>query len=191
MTNESIPRDRYLNHCCWNAITRAYDIAFTKHMYFSYHCGFIDCSLQRRHNERDDVSNPQRLDYLLNRLFRRRSKKNSKLRITGLLWRESASDRWIPITKRPVTRKMFPFDDVIMCFRVICKFCFGVTIMKISLSYYSNIILNSLAGIFTVRGCTVALTMIACCSITQTPTGQPKDWRLHARKMLVIYLKRI
>ena len=36
------------------------------------------------HSEPDDVSNHQRLDCLLNRLFRRRSKKTSKLRVTGL-----------------------------------------------------------------------------------------------------------
>ena len=41
-------------------------------------------SLQLRHNERDGVSNHQRLDCLLNRLFRRRSKKISNLRVTGL-----------------------------------------------------------------------------------------------------------
>ena len=41
-------------------------------------------SLQWRHNERDGVSNHIRLHCLLNRLFRRRSKKTSKLRVTGL-----------------------------------------------------------------------------------------------------------
>ena len=41
------------------------------------------CSLQWRHNERDCVSNHRRLDCLLNRLFRCRSKKTSKLRVTG------------------------------------------------------------------------------------------------------------
>ena len=41
-------------------------------------------SLQRRHNGRDSVSNHQPHDCLLNRLFRRRSKKTSKLRVTGL-----------------------------------------------------------------------------------------------------------
>ena len=35
-------------------------------------------------NERGDVSDHRRLDYLLNRLFRRRYKKTSKLRVTGL-----------------------------------------------------------------------------------------------------------
>ena len=41
-------------------------------------------SLQWRHNGRDSVSNHQHHDCLLNRLFRRRSKKTSKLRVTGL-----------------------------------------------------------------------------------------------------------
>ena len=40
--------------------------------------------LQWRHNGRDSVSNHQPHDCLLNRLFRRRSKKISKLRVTGL-----------------------------------------------------------------------------------------------------------
>ena len=41
-------------------------------------------SLQWRHNGHDSVSNHQPHDCLLNRLFRRKSKKTSKLRITGL-----------------------------------------------------------------------------------------------------------
>ena len=41
-------------------------------------------TLRWRHNERDSVSNHQPHDYLLNRLFRRRLKKSSKLRVTGL-----------------------------------------------------------------------------------------------------------
>ena len=41
-------------------------------------------TLQRRHNERDGVSNHRRLDHLLNRLCRRRAKKTSQLRVTGL-----------------------------------------------------------------------------------------------------------
>ena len=41
-------------------------------------------SLRWCHNGRDSVSNHQPQDCLLNRLFRRRSKKTSKLRITGL-----------------------------------------------------------------------------------------------------------
>ena len=60
-----------------------------------------------------DVSNHQPRDCLLNRLFRRRSKKTSKLRVTGLCEGNS------PVTG-PVTRKMFPFDDVIMRY---CTWC--------------------------------------------------------------------
>ena len=41
-------------------------------------------SLRWRQNGRDGVSNHQPQDCLLNRLFRRRSKKTSKLRVTGL-----------------------------------------------------------------------------------------------------------
>ena len=41
-------------------------------------------SLQWRHNGHGSISNHQPHDCLLNRLFRRRSKKISKLRVTGL-----------------------------------------------------------------------------------------------------------
>ena len=41
-------------------------------------------SLRWRHNELDSVSDHQPHDCLLNRLFGRRSKKTSKLRVTGL-----------------------------------------------------------------------------------------------------------
>ena len=62
-------------------------------------------SLRWRHNGHDCVSNHQLRHCLLNRLFERRSKKTSKLRVTGLC---DSLHKW------PVTRKMFPFDDVIM-----------------------------------------------------------------------------
>ena len=41
-------------------------------------------SLQWRHNGQDGVSNHQHNDWFLKRLFRRRSQKTSKLRVTGL-----------------------------------------------------------------------------------------------------------
>ena len=47
-------------------------------------CDYHQITLQRRHNERDGVSNHQLHDCLLNRLFRRRSKQTSKSRVTGL-----------------------------------------------------------------------------------------------------------
>ena len=59
-------------------------------------------SLQWHHNGHDCVSNHQLQDCLLNHLFRRRSKKTSKLRVTGFLCREFTGeftgDRWIPRT---------------------------------------------------------------------------------------------
>ena len=69
--------------------------------------------LRWRHNDHDSVSNHQPHGCLLNRLFRRRSKKTSKLRVTGLCVGNSPGPVNSP-HKGPVTRKMFPFDDVIM-----------------------------------------------------------------------------
>ena len=69
--------------------------------------------LHWRHNDHDGVSNQQPYGCLLNRLFGRKSKKTSKLRVTGLC----AGNSPVPVNsphKGPVTRKMFPFDDVIM-----------------------------------------------------------------------------
>ena len=50
---------------------------------------FLTPSLRWRNNGRDSVSNHQPHDCLLKRLFRRRSKKTSKLRVTGLCTRNS------------------------------------------------------------------------------------------------------
>ena len=54
--------------------------------FFSNNLCWYD-TLQCCHKERDDVSNHRRLDCLLHRLFRRRSKKTSKLRVT-CMWGE-------------------------------------------------------------------------------------------------------
>ena len=70
-------------------------------------------TLRWRHNDHDSVSNHQPHGCLLNRLFRRRSKKTSKLRVTGLCVGNSPGPVNSP-HKGPVTRKMFPFDDVIV-----------------------------------------------------------------------------
>ena len=70
-------------------------------------------SLWCSHNDHDSVSNHQPHECLLNRLFRRRSKKISKLRVTGLCVGNSPGPVNSP-HRGPVTRKMFPFDDVIM-----------------------------------------------------------------------------
>ena len=70
-------------------------------------------SLRWRHNEGDGVSYHQPRDCLLNRLFRHRSKKASKPRVTGLCEGNS------PVTgefhaQMACNAKMFPFDDVII-----------------------------------------------------------------------------
>ena len=70
-------------------------------------------TLQWRHDERDGVLNHRRLYCLFNRLFRRRSKKTSKLRVTGLCEGNSPMIGEFP-AKWTVTRKMFPFDDAMM-----------------------------------------------------------------------------
>ena len=67
-------------------------------------------ALHWRHNERDGVSNHQPHDFLLNRLFRRRSNETSKLRATGLC---EGIHRW-PVNSPHKGRKMFPFNEVIM-----------------------------------------------------------------------------
>ena len=75
---------------------------------------YLICSLQWRHNGRDGISNHQSHHCLLNCLFRRRSKKTSKLLVTGLCAKNSPVTSEFPAQLRPVTRKMFPFDDGIM-----------------------------------------------------------------------------
>ena len=61
-------------------------------------------TLQWRHNGEDSVSNHQPHDCLLNRLFRRKDDVKAP-RHRGPV---NSPHKW------PVTRKMFPFDDVIM-----------------------------------------------------------------------------
>ena len=70
-------------------------------------------SLQWRHNERDGVSNHWRLHCLLNSWFRRRSKKSSKLRVTGLGAGTSPVTGEFPAQKASNAENV-PFDDVIM-----------------------------------------------------------------------------
>ena len=78
------------------------------------HCGmWRPFPLHWCHNNHDGVSNHQPDGCLLNRLFRRRSKKTSKLRVTGLCVGNSPGPVNSP-HNGPVTWKMFPFDDVTM-----------------------------------------------------------------------------
>ena len=79
-------------------------------------------TLHWRHNDHGGVSNHQIHGCLLNRLFRHRSKKASKLRVTGLCVGNSPA----PVNslhKGPVTRKMFSFDDVMMTLKDASNSC--------------------------------------------------------------------
>ena len=94
----------YICKCC-NPIVRTsfYDCSLT----------VSDSTLQQRHNGRDSVSNHQAHDCLLDRLSRRRSKKTSKDRVTGLCAGNSLGTGEFP-AQMASNAKMFPFDDVIM-----------------------------------------------------------------------------
>ena len=71
-----------------------------------------------RHNGHDGVSNHQPYDCLLNCLFRRRSKKTSKLRVTVLCEGNSPVTGEFP-GQRTSNAGNFPFDDVIMRCRTV------------------------------------------------------------------------
>ena len=88
-------------------------IAFRFINFWNIKVSFWILALQWCHNERDGVSNHLRIDYLFNRLFRSRSKKTSS---SASLVFVGGIHRW-PVDsphKGPVTRKMFPFDDIII-----------------------------------------------------------------------------
>ena len=111
-------------------INSSWDIYWVKYAMMQTKWVFWRSTLQWRHNECDGVSNHQPDDCSLNHLFRRRSKKTSKLRVTGFCAGNS------PVNsphKGPVTRKMFPFDDVIMkygrCTPVECRYRASATSM--------------------------------------------------------------
>ena len=96
--------------------------------------GKLDQSLHWRDNDHDDVLNHQPHACLLNRLIRRRSKKTSKLRVTGLCAGNSPGPVNYP-HKGPVTRKKFPFDDVIMFHGLRCHAYRSSTAILFTISF--------------------------------------------------------
>ena len=66
-------------------------------------------ALQWRYNERHGVSHHRRLDCLLNRLFRRRSKKSSKLHVTDLCERNS------PVTGESPSQRASDAENISIC----------------------------------------------------------------------------
>ena len=71
-------------------------------------------TLPWRHSGRDDVSNHQPHDCLLNHSLRRRSKKTSKLCVTGLCAGNSPMTGEVPAQMTRNAENVFPLDDVIM-----------------------------------------------------------------------------
>ena len=66
----------------WSSVSSGHQQQCIEHVRWTDPCP--PRALQWRHNGRDSVSNHQPHHCLLNRLFRRRSEKTSKLRVTGL-----------------------------------------------------------------------------------------------------------
>ena len=126
------------------------------------HTDLYICTSQWRNNERDGVSNHQPHDCLLNRLFRHRSKKTSKPRVTGLC----GGIHRPPVNsphKGPVTRKMFPFDDVIMSYSWLFVMCLSFLIPS-----HKDMILSLLTFKFP-RNLRTSLGL-------QGPVGLPKSF---------------
>ena len=79
-------------------------------------------ALQWRHNEHNGFSNQQPHDCLLSRLFRRRSKNTSKLRVTALYEGNSPVTGEFPAQRDGERGKCFHFDDFIMAWHL-CSIC--------------------------------------------------------------------
>ena len=112
------PRNMHMFVLCCILSLFDYALAYILYCYIAviimlFLCYDVILALHWRHNDHVGVSNHQPRDCLLNRLFRRRTKKTSKLRVTGLCVGNSLGPVNSP-HKGPVTRKMSPFDDVIM-----------------------------------------------------------------------------
>ena len=91
-------------------------VGFDPYINVPHHCTYcthVVYTLHWRHNDYYGVSNHQPHGCFLNRLFRRRSKKTSKCRVTGLCVGNSPGPVNSP-HKGSITRKMFSIDDVIM-----------------------------------------------------------------------------
>ena len=98
---------------CFDIYIYIYVYSWCYCIHYDY-CNVRCLVLQWRHNKRDGVPN--------RRLFKRRSKKTSKLRVTGLCAGNSSVTGEFP-HKGHVTRKMFPFDDVILGNKhTVCKY---------------------------------------------------------------------
>ena len=108
-TGRSIPRPSWPSKVWYSGLVSIW------HQDICINHGDLDRSVHWHHNERAVISNHQCLDCLLNRSFRQRWKKTSKLRALACV---RGIHRW-PVNsphKGPITEKMFPFHDVIMVY---------------------------------------------------------------------------
>ena len=96
----------FIGSCC-NGIPLHY-IPRNLYTVLTLLCFVVVNLLQWRHKEYDGVSNHQRLECLLNRLFRPRSNKTSKLCVTGLNERNS------PVIDVFPAQRANTFDAIIM-----------------------------------------------------------------------------
>ena len=78
--------------------------------YWTTYIDILAPSLQWRHNERDGVSNHRHLYHSLSRLFRRRSRKISKLCVTGLCEGNSLVAGEVHAQRASDMEKTFPFN---------------------------------------------------------------------------------
>ena len=102
--------------CRLYPVTRYYIPCNVAHHSLAYNARF---TLRWRHNGLDGVSNHHLHDCLLNRLFRRRSKKTSKLRVTGLCVGNS------PVTGEFPARRASSAENVSIWWRhhePVCRF---------------------------------------------------------------------
>ena len=93
-------------------------------------------SLHGRHNECDGVSNHRRLDCLLGRLFRRRSKRTSKLRVTGLCAANSSVAGEFPAQRASNQVKADPRSTYVRCLRVVRRSRVGVRRASVNLTFW-------------------------------------------------------
>ena len=103
-------------------------------IHFSYASPCLNIfPLQWRHNGNDGVSNHQPHDCLLNRLIRRRSKKTSKLRVTGLCVGNSPGTGEFPAQMASNAEKLMTSSCIkIHTDKIHIQICFFVTFVQYS-----------------------------------------------------------
>ena len=107
--------------CC--LLTKHHNLQYIPwNMHWALLCFVLFFSLQWPHNEPTGISNHRRLDCLFNHLFKLTLKETSE---PALLTLCEGNHRWPTDSphKGLVTRKPFPFEDVIMVWLYFTSFC--------------------------------------------------------------------